>query len=245
MNRYGIIGKPLGHSYSERYFTELFAQEGIDAQYKPYPIDQIEEVRELLKQLDGFNVTYPYKETILPYLIDIDPRAQEIGAVNVVHLGKGYNTDWIGFRNSLTPLAHTQERALLLGTGGVSKAIQYALREMGIEWTVVSRQQSCSVEAKGERREVIGYDEVDEQVIREHKIIVNCTPLGMHPYENELPNIPYEHLSQEHLLYDCIYNPERTRFLQQGEKMGCQVKNGLEMLHKQADEAWKIFRCER
>ena len=245
MNRYGIIGKPLGHSYSERYFTELFAQEGIDAQYKPYPIDQIEEVRELLKQLDGFNVTYPYKETILPYLIDIDPRAQEIGAVNVVHLGKGYNTDWIGFRNSLTPLAHTQERALLLGTGGVSKAIQYALREMGIEWTVVSRQQSCSVEAKGERREVIGYDEVDEQVIREHKIIVNCTPLGMHPYENELPNIPYEHLSQEHLLYDCIYNPERTRFLQQGEKMGCQVKNGLEMLHKQADEAWKIFRGER
>ena len=278
MNRYGIIGKPLGHSYSESYFTELFAREGIDAQYKPYPIDQIEEVRELLKQLDGFNVTYPYKESILPYLSEIDSIAQEIGAVNVVCNGKGYNTDWIGFRNSLAPLVHSGEKALLLGTGGVSKAIQYALKEMGIEWTVVSRQQSCSLEDaslqfRGERREVIGegtpqslrdsspinkgaergdevmrrlgYDEVDEQVIREHRIIVNCTPLGMHPYENEYPNIPYEYLSKEHLLYDCIYNPERTLFLQKGEKMGCQVKNGLEMLHRQADEAWGIFRGER
>ena len=269
MNRYGIIGKPLGHSYSEKYFTELFAREGIDAQYKPYPIDHIEEVRELLKQLDGFNVTYPYKETILPYLSEIDSIAQKIGAVNVVCHGKGYNTDWIGFRNSLAPLVHSGEKALLLGTGGVSKAIQYALKEMGIGWTVVSRQQSCSLEAKGERREVIGegtpqslcdsspinkgaergdeamrrlgYEEVDEQVIREHRIIVNCTPLGMHPYENEYPNIPYEYLSKEHLLYDCIYNPERTLFLQKGVKMGCQVKNGLEMLHRQADEAWVIF----
>ena len=278
MNRYGIIGKPLGHSYSERYFTELFAREGIDAQYKPYPIDQIEEVRELLKQLDGFNVTYPYKESILPYLNEIDSIAQEIGAVNVVCHGKGYNTDWIGFRNSLAPLVHSGEKALLLGTGGVSKAIQYALKEMGVKWTVVSRQQSCSLEDaslqfRGKRREVIGegtpqslcdsspinkgaergdevmrrlgYDEVDEQVIREHRIIVNCTPLGMHPYENEYPNIPYEYLSKEHLLYDCIYNPERTLFLQKGEKMGCQVKNGLEMLHRQADEAWGIFRGER
>ena len=256
----------------------MFAREGIDAQYKPYPIDQIEEVRELLKQLDGFNVTYPYKESILPYLNEIDSIAQEIGAVNVVCHGKGYNTDWIGFRNSLAPLVQSGEKALLLGTGGVSKAIQYALKEMGIEWTVVSRQQSCSLEDaslqfRGERREVrgegtpqslcdsspinkgaergdevmrrLGYDEVDEQVIREHRIIVNCTPLGMHPYENEYPNIPYEYLSKEHLLYDCIYNPERTRFLQQGEKMGCQVKNGLEMLHRQADEAWGVFRDKR
>jgi shikimate dehydrogenase len=278
MNRYGIIGKPLGHSYSERYFTELFAREGIDAQYKPYPIDHIEEVRELLKQLDGFNVTYPYKETILPYLSEIDSIAQEIGAVNVVCHGKGHNTDWIGFRNSLAPLVHSGEKALLLGTGGVSKAIQYALKEMGVEWTVVGRQQSCSLEdaslqVRGERLEVrgegtpqslcdsspinkgaergdeamrrLGYEEVDEQVIREHRIIVNCTPLGMHPYENECPNIPYEYLSKEHLLYDCIYNPERTLFLQKGEKMGCQVKNGLEMLHRQADEAWGVFRDKR
>ena len=235
MNRYGIIGKPLGHSYSERYFTELFARERIDAQYKPYPIDHIEEVRELLKQLDGFNVTYPYKEAILPYLSEIDSVAQEIGAVNVVCHGKGYNTDWIGFRDSLTPLVHSGEKALLLGTGGVSKAIQYALTEMGVGWTLVSRRL-------GERREVIGYEEVDELVMREHRIIVNCTPLGMHPYENELPNIPYAYLDKKHLLYDCIYNPERTLFLQKGEEMGCQVKNGLEMLHRQADEAWRVFR---
>ena len=235
MNRYGIIGKPLGHSYSERYFTELFARERIDAQYKPYPIDHIEEVRELLKQLDGFNVTYPYKEAILPYLSEIDSVAQEIGAVNVVCHGKGYNTDWIGFRDSLAPLVHSGEKALLLGTGGVSKAIQYALTEMGVGWTLVSRRL-------GERREVIGYEEVDELVMREHRIIVNCTPLGMHPYENELPNIPYAYLDKKHLLYDCIYNPERTLFLQKGEEMGCQVKNGLEMLHRQADEAWRVFR---
>ena len=255
MNRYGIIGKPLGHSYSEGYFTELFAREGIDAQYKPYPIDHIEEVRELLEQLDGFNVTYPYKEAILPYLSDIDKVAKAIGAVNVVHQGKGYNTDWIGFRDSIAPLIRKGERALLLGTGGVSKAIQYAMREMGIEWTVVSRQRSCSLEnaslqVRGERLEVrgdevmrrLGYDEVDEQVMKEHRIIVNCTPLGMQPYENEMPDIPYHYLSKEHLLYDCIYNPERTLFLQEGEKMGCQVKNGLEMLHRQADEACLVFR---
>ena len=247
MRRYGIIGKPLGHSYSERYFTELFAREGIDAQYKPYPIDHIEEVRELLKQLDGFNVTYPYKESILPYLNEIDSIAQEIGAVNVVCHGKGYNTDWIGFRNSLAPLVHSGEKALLLGTGGVSKAIQYALTEMGVGWTLVSRQRSCSLEnaslqVRGERLEVRGYEEVDEQVMKEHRIIVNCTPLGMHPYENELPNIPYAYLDKKHLLYDCIYNPERTLFLQKGEEMGCQVKNGLEMLHRQADEAWRVFR---
>ena len=249
MNRYGIIGKPLGHSYSERYFTELFARERIDAQYKPYPIDHIEEVRELLKQLEGFNVTYPYKEAILPYLSEIDSVAQAIGAVNVVCHGKGYNTDWIGFRDSLAPLVHSGEKALLLGTGGVSKAIQYALTEMGVGWTLVSRRlgERREVigdrrEARGERRGVIGYEEVDKQVMKEHRIIVNCTPLGMHPYENELPNIPYAYLDKKHLLYDCIYNPERTLFLQKGEEMGCQVKNGLEMLHRQADEAWRVFR---
>ena len=242
MNRYGIIGKPLGHSYSERYFTELFARERIDAQYKPYPIDHIEEVKDLLKQLDGFNVTYPYKEAILPYLSEIDSVAQEIGAVNVVCHGKGYNTDWIGFRDSLAPLVHSGEKALLLGTGGVSKAIQYALTEMGVGWTLVSRRLGERREVIGERREVIGYEEVDEQVMKEHRIIVNCTPLGMHPYENELPNIPYAYLDKKHLLYDCIYNPERTLFLQKGEEMGCQVKNGLEMLHRQADEAWRVCR---
>lgn len=236
MKRYGIIGNPLGHSYSERYFTDLFAREGLDAVYHPYAIESIEEAKGLLMQLDGANVTYPYKEAIIPYLREVDEVARQIGAVNVIHKGKGHNTDWIGFRESLRSVLTTNDkRALLLGTGGVSKAIQYALQEMGIACTVVSRK------VKGERREVISYDEVDEEVMAEHQIVVNCTPLGMHPLEGEMPKIPYEWLTEEHLLYDCIYNPEKTLFLQMGERKGCRTKNGLEMLQKQADEAWRIW----
>ena len=233
MKKYGIIGNPLGHSYSEQYFTELFEGLGLDADYCPYAIHNIEQVEGLMTELDGFNVTYPYKESILPYLTDIDAIAQTIGAVNVVHHGKGYNTDWIGFRDSLRPMISPSQRALLLGTGGVSKAIQYALRDLGISYTLVSRQ--------GGEANAIGYDQVDEKVIMEHTIIVNCTPLGMSPYVNELPSIPYEHLSEKHLLYDCIYNPARTLFLRRGEERGCSIKNGLEMLHLQADKAWEIW----
>lgn len=234
MTKYGIIGNPLGHSYSEGYFTQKFEKEGINATYRPYAIENVEMARELLKKLEGFNVTYPYKETIIPYLTDMDQVAQSIGAVNVVHKGKGYNTDWIGFRDSLSKLLQpTDQRALLLGSGGVSKAIQYALRELGIEYTVVSRS--------GYPTSDIGYQDVDKKMIAGHQIVVNCTPLGMKPYENELPDLPYNYLSQKHLLYDCIYNPEKTLFLQKGENQGCRIKNGLEMLHLQADEAWKIW----
>ena len=236
MRKFGIIGNPLGHSYSEGYFTRLFEQEGLSATYHPYAIEEIDVVRELLQELTGFNVTYPYKEAIIPYLTDIDAIAKEIGAVNVVHRGKGYNTDWIGFRDSIRPMLQTSDKkALLLGTGGVSKAIQYALRDLGIEFTLVSRK------ATGHDK-TIGYQNIDKEVMSEHQIVVNCTPLGMHPYEDELPNIPYKHLTNKHLLYDCIYNPEKTLFLQRGEEMGCRIKNGLEMLHLQADEAWKIWK---
>lgn len=235
MKRYGIIGNPLGHSYSEQYFTDLFARESIDAIYAPYTLSEIREVEVLLGALEGFNVTYPYKEAILPYLTGMDAVAEKIGAVNVVHKGKGYNTDWIGFRDSLRPLLTPQDkRALLLGSGGVSKAIQYALQEMGIGYTIVSR--------KGNTAGMISYEEIDEEVMKAHHIIVNCTPLGMHPFAEDMPNIPYDLLTEEHLLYDCIYNPEKTHFLQMGAKSGCRIKNGLEMLHLQADEAWKIFR---
>ena len=234
MKKYGIIGNPLGHSYSEKYFTELFMREGIDASYGAYQIADITEAIPLLEALEGMNVTYPYKEAIIPYLRDMDAAARMIGAVNVVHKGKGYNTDWIGFRDSLRKvLQETDQRALLLGTGGVSKAIQYALHELGIGYTLVSRK------AIGNRQWAIGYEQVDEQVMAEHQIIVNCTPLGMHPYEDQLPNLPYHLLTEKHLLYDCIYNPEKTLFLQKGEEQGCRIKNGLEMLHLQADEAWK------
>lgn len=236
MRKFGIIGNPLGHSYSEGYFTRLFEQEGLSATYHPYAIEEIDVVCELLQELTGFNVTYPYKEAIIPYLTDIDTIAKEIEAVNVVHRGKGYNTDWIGFRDSIRPMLQASDKkALLLGTGGVSKAIQYALRDLGIEFTMVSRK------ATG-RDKTIGYQNIDKEVMSEHQIVVNCTPLGMHPYEDKLPNIPYKHLTNKHLLYDCIYNPEKTLFLQRGEEMGCRIKNGLEMLHLQADEAWKIWK---
>lgn len=233
MKHFGIIGKPLGHSFSERYFTDMFIREGIDAQYRPIEINVIEEVTPLMSQLDGFNVTYPYKETILPYLQDIDPIAQRIGAVNVVYQGKGFNTDWIGFSNSLRPLLQPHhQRVLLLGTGGVSKAIQYALDLLEIAYTLVSRKAN---------KRAISYEQLNEKIMASHHIIVNCTPLGMHPFENEKPNIPYHLLGEQHLLYDCIYNPERTLFLQEGELQRCTLKNGLEMLHQQADEAKIIF----
>lgn len=236
MKHYGIIGNPLGHSYSEGYFTDKFIREDIAACYTPYPLVAIEEVTILLKELDGFNVTYPFKEDILPYLNAIDPVASAIGAVNVVSYGKGYNTDWIGFRDSLRVLLTTfPTKALLLGTGGVSKAIQYALRDLGIAYTLVSRQSDHDTTGR------LSYQEVNEQVISEHTLIINCTPLGMVPYQDQKPNIPYHLLSEKHILYDCIYNPEKTLFLQEGEKQGCKIKNGLEMLHLQADEAWKIW----
>lgn len=196
----------------------------------------IKEVTKLLDELDGFNVTYPHKETILPYLNAIDPIAKIIGAVNVVSHGKGYNTDWIGFRDSIRPLlTKNNTKALLLGTGGVSKAIQYALKDLGIEYTLVSRQLGDETIGR------LGYEEVNEQIMNEHMLIINCTPLGMAPYQDQKPNIPYHLLSEKHTLYDCIYNPEKTLFLREGEKQGCQIKNGLEMLHLQADEAWKIW----
>jgi shikimate dehydrogenase len=210
----------------------LFKQQSLNAAYRPYAIENIESVQALLTTLEGFNVTYPYKESIIPYLSTLDSVAQTIGAVNVVHQGKGYNTDWIGFRNSLRPLVNPSQRALLLGTGGVSKAIQYAMKDLGIDYTIVSRTSHASA---------ITYEQLDEHVMATHTIIVNCTPLGMHPYADQLPNIPYHLLTNEHLLYDCIYNPERTLFLQQGELRGCKIKNGLEMLHLQADCAWEIW----
>ena len=233
MIQYGIIGNPLGHSYSERFFTEKFIREHINASYTPYALTQIDEVEHVLQCLSGFNVTYPYKESIIPYLDGIDSIANEIGAVNVVSKGKGYNTDWIGFRDSIVPLLISEDKkALLLGTGGVSKAIQYALRRLNIDYTLVSRQASESA---------ITYDNISQELLNEHSIIINCTPLGMVPYEKEKPAIPYKWLTSKHLLYDCIYNPAKTLFLLEGEKYGCRIKNGLEMLHLQANEAWKIW----
>lgn len=234
MRKYGIIGKPLEHSYSARYFTDKFIREGVDAEYRLYERDDLSDIAVLMQALHGFNVTYPYKQSIMPYLHAIDDVAQAIGAVNVVCQGKGYNTDWIGFKESITPhLLDTDKRVLILGTGGVSKAVQYALQQMGMTFTLVSRYPNAHA---------IGYDNITEQVIQSHSVVVNCTPLGMLPDIYSLPPIPYEYITDRHLLYDCVYNPERTAFLREGEAKGARIVNGKDMLYLQADAAYEIWK---
>lgn len=234
MYHFGIIGNPLEHSFSAKYFAEKFLREQADAEYQLYPVEDTSLIGKTIDRLDGFNVTYPYKEAILSHLPELDEVAEAIGAVNVVCNLKGYNTDWIGFAQSLRPfLTKNDKRALLLGSGGVSKAVQYALRQMEIPYTVVSRNT---------KEGYIGYEQVDETLVRQYQIIVNCTPLGMYPDTEGYPDIPYHALSQEQLLFDCVYNPERTQFLQQGEKYGARVVNGLQMLYLQADAAWEIWK---
>ena len=234
MYHFGIIGNPLEHSFSAKYFAEKFQREQVDAEYQLYPVEDTSLIGKTIDRLDGFNVTYPYKEAILSHLPELDEVAEAIGAVNVVCNLKGYNTDWIGFAQSLRPfLTKNDKRALLLGSGGVSKAVQYALRQMEIPYTVVSRNT---------KEGYIGYEQVDETLVRQYQIIVNCTPLGMYPDIEGYPDIPYHALSQEQLLFDCVYNPGRTQFLQQGEKYGARVVNGLQMLYLQADAAWEIWK---
>lgn len=233
MRKFGIIGKPLEHSYSAKHFTEKFVRDAIDAEYKLYEIDDLSNLPALMAELEGFNVTYPYKMAVMPYLQAIDPIADMIGAVNVVSGGIGYNTDWIGFKQSLLPhLRKEDTHALVLGTGGVSKAVQYALQQLGIEYTLVSRHKLS---------DVLCYNDITASVMDAHTLIVNSTPLGMLPDINSLPPIPYEYISDRHLLYDCVYNPACTAFLSKGKAHGARIINGLQMLYAQADIAWEIW----
>ena len=233
MTHYGIIGKPLEHSYSAVYFTQKFVRENIDADYCLYEMDDLNDIETLMQRLHGFNVTYPYKESILSRLQSIDSVAQTIGAVNVVCQGKGYNTDWIGFLHSIRPhLLPTDRRVLLLGTGGVSKAVQYALTQLQLPFTCVSRHPQ-----EGQ----IGYQELTREVIEQHSVIVNCTPLGMLPHVDTCPPIPYAYITSSHLLYDCVYNPEQTLFLRNGVERGARTINGKQMLLIQADAAYEIW----
>ena len=236
MYHFGIIGQPLEHSFSAKYFTEKFRREKVDAEYLLCPVADASLIGKAMDQFDGFNVTYPYKEVILQHLCALDNVASKIGAVNVVCNGKGYNTDWIGFAQSLHPQLRPDDRhALILGSGGVSKAVQYALRQMEIPYIVVSRNAKAGY---------INYEQVDETLVQKCQIIVNCTPLGMYPDVDGYPNIPYHALRPEHLLFDCVYNPEKTQFLLQGEKYGARVVNGLQMLYLQAEAAWEIWKNE-
>ena len=237
---YGLIGYPLGHSFSRRFFSEKFEAEGIDAQYLNFEIDSIERLPEVLttEGLRGFNVTIPYKQQIIRYLSEISDEAREIGAVNVVKIlpnGKlsGYNTDIIGFTESLRPMLRgTEKRALILGTGGASKAVFVGLKKMGIEPTYVSRSP---------REGQLSYADLTPELMAEYQVIVNATPLGMWPKTDAAPEIPYVSLTPNHVCFDLVYNPEQTKFMELAAGHGARVKNGLEMLHLQAIAAWKIW----
>ena len=244
MDKYGLIGYPLGHSFSIGYFNEKFANENIDAEYINYEIPNIEQLPEILAttpELKGLNVTIPYKEQVLKYLDDISPEAKAIGAVNVIrvsHKGdkivlKGFNSDVIGFTQSIEPMLNSyHKKALILGTGGASKAINYGLRSLGIETQFVSRAHKPGS---------ITYEDVTPAVIKEYNIIVNCTPLGMYPHTDECPKLPYEAMDHRTLLYDLLYNPDKTLFMRKGEAQGATVQNGLEMLLLQAFASWDFW----
>ena len=243
MDKYGLIGYPLGHSFSVSYFNQKFADEGINAKYINFEIPSIEMVMEVVSanpELKGLNVTIPYKEKVIEYLDQLSPEARAIGAVNVIrvtHDGgkvkmKGFNSDVIGFTQSIEPMleAHHQ-KALILGTGGASKAINYGLRSLGLETVFVSRY---------EKPDTVCYRDITPDVVREYNVIVNCTPVGMFPKTEECPPLPYEAMDEHNLLYDLIYNPEETLFMNRGAEYGAQVKNGLEMLILQAFASWEF-----
>ncbi len=246
MEKYGLIGYPLKHSFSKSFFNEKFTSENIDATYINFEIPTIRELTEVIESnpdLKGLNVTIPYKEQVIPYLTSLDPSASSVGAVNVIkirrHKGKvsliGYNSDLIGFTESIEPLIKpTMKSALILGTGGASKAVYHGLAGMGIESTFVSR--NCTGKEK-----CLTYQMLTPEIIQEHKIIVNATPIGMFPEEDRCPNLPYEELGKDHLLYDLLYNPDQTLFMKKGAAQGATVKNGLEMLLLQAFASWDFW----
>jgi shikimate dehydrogenase len=243
MQLFGLIGHPLGHSFSKKYFTEKFAREGIDAAYELFDMDNISLLPEVLKdeRLVGLNVTIPYKEQVIPYLDALDERAAEVGAVNVIRIVRdgdhvlltGSNSDVVGFRESICPLLKPHhKKALILGTGGASKAVAYGLKELGIASKLVSRTQ---------HKEAFTYGQLDKAILETYTVIVNASPVGTFPHTDEAPAIPYEFLTADHLLFDLVYNPPITRFLALGQEQGAAIKNGLEMLEGQAIEAWRIW----
>jgi shikimate dehydrogenase len=246
MKNYGLIGYPLSHSFSKKHFAEKFAAlEIIDCFYDLFPLENINNFPQLLTKVDnlvGLNVTIPYKEQVLPFLDEIDADAKAIGAVNTIKINngklKGFNTDVYGFKQSLLPIINkkytkaTKLKALILGTGGASKAVFHALKQLGIDTKFVSRNP---------KNGQFAYHDLTKEIIASHQIIVNTTPLGTSPNIHAFPNIPYQFLTSSHLLYDLVYNPEVSAFLQKGLEQETTIKNGLEMLHLQAEKAWEIW----
>lgn len=241
MRRFGLIGYPLGHSFSKKYFTDKFEREGIsDCVYESFPLASIDLLTALLKDnpdLEGLNVTIPYKEKVLGYLSEKSKVVSKTGACNCIQVRKnkliGHNTDVLGFQQSLLKsFPHLPSRALILGTGGSSKAVEYVLKQLKIPYIFVSRKPSTHN---------LSYEQLSSGIVKESGLIINTTPLGMFPHVVEAPPIPYDAIGEHHCLFDLIYNPERTLFLQKGEARGAKVQNGLDMLIIQAEESWKLW----
>jgi shikimate dehydrogenase len=243
MRIFGLIGKKLDHSFSPGYFNEKFRVEGIlDASYRAFPLDEISDFPALLSSmpnLRGLNVTIPYKEAIIPYLDELDKSAEAVGAVNCIDIRNekliGHNTDITGFEKSLMQILKGRkdiDRALVLGSGGAAKAVNFVLKKLEIQYITLSRNP---------KQNQIAYKDIDKQLIKEHKLIINCSPLGMYPNLESCPEIPYHFLGNNHILYDLVYNPPETTFMKNGKNRGAEVVNGLEMLHVQAEAAWEIW----
>ncbi|MDZ4796463.1 MAG: shikimate dehydrogenase [Bacteroidota bacterium] len=242
MRLFGLIGYPLSHSFSKKYFTEKFEQEELtDCRYKLFPLEAIDQLPALLQDnqdLKGLNVTIPYKIQVLSYLDSTEHIPGALNACNCIRISQGklfgYNTDWAGFEQSLSPLLQSHhKRALILGNGGATAAVSYALKKIGIEFDIVSRTLHGG--------STLTYEDLDEKVIRQNTLIINTTPLGMYPTINTCPDIPYHFITDAHLLYDLLYNPSKTLFLQKGEERGATIKNGEEMLMLQAEGSWNIW----
>ena len=245
MRVFGLIGFPLGHSFSKSYFTEKFKIENISARYETFPIESLNELALIFEEnpeLEGLNVTIPYKEKIIPFLHRLEPESEKIGAINTIRIEHlfgniqltGFNTDVSGFELSLTPLLQPHHsKALILGSGGASRSVCYVLDKLNIPWKIVSRTPNSS--------RMISYSSITPEVIHSYKLIINTTPLGMLPAIDTFPDIPYSYLGPEHLLYDLVYNPKMTLFLHKGMQNGAKVKNGMEMLQIQAEKAWEIW----
>lgn len=244
MDEYGILGFPLGHSFSKKFFSDKFEEENINASFLNFELPNIQKFSNVLNQhsdLKGFCVTIPYKQDVIQFLDEIDPLAERIGAVNSVQIIRenggikliGYNTDIHGFTESLRVfLGNTKPKALILGTGGVSKAVATGLEEMGIEYQYVSRTASDKC---------ISYEMLSVELMNNYHLIVNCTPLGTFPKNDTCPDIPYKNLTKNHFLYDVVYNPAETLFMKKGAEQGAKTHNGLKMLHLQAERNWELW----
>jgi shikimate dehydrogenase len=245
---YALIGNPLSHSFSRDYFTEKFTRNNINAEYELLQLDSLKDLKQLIqtKQLSGFNVTIPYKVSIIDSLDELDETAHKVGAVNAVKVIpgetlklKGYNTDVYGFHRSIKPfLTLKHSHALILGTGGASKAAAYVFDKLGINYLFVTSSQGKKA------HNIIGYEDVNENILNHFKMLVNATPVGMHPNVEAAPVLPYHYLNEDHFLFDMVYNPAKSRFLLEGEKNNALTLNGLDMLYHQAEKAWEIWNDE-